>query len=134
MKEMKETKLLSDLTEMLLSNLIEFYLTLDDLVTAINEFVGSQEYVVVKKRIKISKKEVLRKDRSSESQNKKSDTSTRRDSSGFEFTETEFSQRVDEQSERERRERRDRGRSRERGRGRREREFTRTGTRTESSH
>ncbi len=58
---MKETKLLSDLTKMLLSNLIEFYFILDDLVTAINEFVGSQGYVVVKKRIKVSKKEVLRK-------------------------------------------------------------------------
>jgi hypothetical protein len=71
MKEMKETKLISDLTKMLFSNLIEFYLTLDDLVIAINEFVDSQEYVVVKKRIKVSKKEVLRKGRSSESQNKK---------------------------------------------------------------
>jgi hypothetical protein len=47
--------------KMLFSNLIKFYFTLDDLVTAINEFVDSQEYVVVKKRIKISKKEVLRK-------------------------------------------------------------------------
>jgi hypothetical protein len=62
MKKIKETKMLfSNLTKMLLSNLIEFYLTLDDLVTAINEFVDSQDYVVVKKRIKISKKEVLRK-------------------------------------------------------------------------
>ncbi len=48
---------------------------------------------------------------------KNSDTSTRRDSSDFEFTEAEFSQRVDEQSKRERRERRDRDRSRERERG-----------------
>jgi hypothetical protein len=53
-KEIEEAK-------MLFSNLIEFYFTLDDLVTAINEFFDFQEYVVIKKRIKSSKKEVLRK-------------------------------------------------------------------------
>ncbi len=46
---------------LLFSNLLDFYSTLDDLVTAINEFVDFQEYVVVKKRIKINKKEMLRK-------------------------------------------------------------------------
>jgi hypothetical protein len=46
---------------LLSSNLFDFYLTLDDLITAINEFVDSQEYVVVKKRIKINKKKELRK-------------------------------------------------------------------------
>ncbi len=42
-------------------NLLDLYPTLDDLITAINEFADSQEYVVVKKRIKINKKIVLRK-------------------------------------------------------------------------
>jgi hypothetical protein len=46
---------------LLFSNLFDSYFTLDDLITAINEFVDSQEYVVVKKRIKINKKKVLRK-------------------------------------------------------------------------
>ncbi len=46
---------------LLFSNLFDFYFTLDDLIVTINEFVDSQEYVVVKKRIKINKKKVLRK-------------------------------------------------------------------------
>ncbi len=67
---MKETEMLSpnltemlppNLTKMLPPNLTESYPTLDDLVTAINEFAGSQEYAVVKKRTKVSKKGVLRK-------------------------------------------------------------------------
>jgi hypothetical protein len=64
-------------------------------------------------------KKIKNKNRSSDLQNKKSDTFTRRDSSDFEFTETEFNQRVDEQSKRERRKRRDRDRSREQRRERR---------------
>jgi heme oxygenase len=59
MKEMKETENLK--MSLLSSDLFDSYLTLDDLITAINEFVDSQEYVVVKKRIKINKKKVLRK-------------------------------------------------------------------------
>ncbi len=46
---------------LLSSNLFDLYSTLDDFISAVNEFAGSQEYVVVKKRIKINKKEVLRK-------------------------------------------------------------------------
>jgi hypothetical protein len=37
-----------------------FY-TLDDLVRVINEFADSQEYAIIKKRTKLSKKEILRK-------------------------------------------------------------------------
>ncbi len=54
MKKMKKMSLL-------FSNLFDLYFTLDNLITAINEFVDSQEYVVVRKRIKINKKKMLRK-------------------------------------------------------------------------
>ncbi len=67
-------------------------------------------------------KKIKNKDRSSNSQNKKSDKITRRDSSDFEFTETKFNQRVNEQSERRQRERRKRERSRERERKERKRD------------
>jgi hypothetical protein len=48
-------------SNLLSSNLFDFYFILDDLVAAINEFADSQEYVVIKKRTKISKKKVSQK-------------------------------------------------------------------------
>jgi hypothetical protein len=47
--------------KLLSSDIAEFFLTLNDLMTAINEFANDQRYAIVKKRIKINKKEVLRK-------------------------------------------------------------------------
>jgi hypothetical protein len=47
--------------KLLSSNIVDFFSTLNDLMTAINEFANDQEYAIVKKRIKINKKEVLRK-------------------------------------------------------------------------
>jgi hypothetical protein len=42
-------------------DLPDSYLILDALVLAVNEFVDSQEYALVKKRTKINKKKVIRK-------------------------------------------------------------------------
>jgi hypothetical protein len=47
--------------KLLPSHLSDSYSTLNDLVVVINEWVGSQEYAVIKKRTKINKKEVVRK-------------------------------------------------------------------------
>jgi hypothetical protein len=47
--------------KLLSSDIAEFFSTLNDLMTAINEFANDQKYAIVKKRIKINKKEVLRK-------------------------------------------------------------------------
>jgi hypothetical protein len=47
--------------ELLSSSFSHTFVTLDELVSAVNEFADDQEYAVVKKRIKNSKKEVLRK-------------------------------------------------------------------------
>jgi hypothetical protein len=47
--------------KLLSSNIFEFYFSLYDLMTAINEFADDQDYAIVKKRIKISKKKILRK-------------------------------------------------------------------------
>jgi hypothetical protein len=47
--------------KLLSSDLSNAYAILDELIIVINEHADAQKYVVVKKRIKISKKEVLRK-------------------------------------------------------------------------
>jgi hypothetical protein len=49
--------------ELLSSEIVvmDSFLTLNDLVRAVNEFAGSQGYAVIKKRTKLSKKGVLRK-------------------------------------------------------------------------
>jgi hypothetical protein len=47
--------------KLLFSDIAKFFSTLNDLITAINEFANDQKYAIVKKRIKINKKEVLRK-------------------------------------------------------------------------
>jgi hypothetical protein len=47
--------------KLLSSNFFHIFFTLNDLITAVNEFADDQDYVVVKKRIKNNKKEVLRK-------------------------------------------------------------------------
>jgi hypothetical protein len=47
--------------ELLPPNFSHIFSTLNDLITAVNEFAGDQGYAVVKKRIKNSKKGVLRK-------------------------------------------------------------------------
>jgi hypothetical protein len=79
-------------------------------------------------------KNIKNKDRSSSSQNKKSDKITRRDLSDFEFIETKFNQRVNEQSEKKQRERKKRERSRERERKERRRDERRERERRRESN
>ncbi len=47
---------------LLSSNLFDFYSILNQLIAIVNEFADLHEYVVIKKRIKINKKEVIRKE------------------------------------------------------------------------
>jgi hypothetical protein len=47
--------------KLLSSDIVEFFSAFNDFMTAINEFASDQKYAIVKKRIKINKKEVLRK-------------------------------------------------------------------------
>jgi hypothetical protein len=47
--------------KLLSSDIAEIFFTLNDFMTAINKFANDQEYAIVEKRIKINKKEVLRK-------------------------------------------------------------------------
>jgi biopolymer transport protein ExbB/TolQ len=47
--------------KLLSSSFSHTFVTLNELVSAVNEFADDQEYAIVKKRIKNSKKEVLRK-------------------------------------------------------------------------
>jgi hypothetical protein len=47
--------------KLLSSDIIEFFFTFNDIMIAINEFANDQKYAIVKKRIKINKKEILRK-------------------------------------------------------------------------
>jgi hypothetical protein len=42
-------------------DLLDVYFTLDALILAVNIFVDSQDYALIKKRIKINKKKVIRK-------------------------------------------------------------------------
>jgi hypothetical protein len=48
-------------SELLSPNLSNSFLTLDDVLVAVNEFADTQEYAVIKERTKINKKEVIRK-------------------------------------------------------------------------
>jgi hypothetical protein len=48
-------------SDLLSSNLSNPFLTLDETLVVVNQFAGTQEYAVIKKRIKINKKEVIRK-------------------------------------------------------------------------
>jgi hypothetical protein len=47
--------------KLLSSNIVEFFSIFNDFMIAINEFANDQEYAIVKKKIKINKKEILRK-------------------------------------------------------------------------
>jgi hypothetical protein len=77
-------------------NFFNTFSTLNELVTAVNEFANDQEYAVIKKRTKNSKKEVLRKavlkcdkDENSKSQEfEKRETSTRACECSFEVVAT----------------------------------------------
>ncbi len=48
-------------SDLLSSNLSNSFFILDETFVVVNQFADTQEYVVIKKRIKINKKEVIRK-------------------------------------------------------------------------
>ncbi len=48
-------------SELLFSNSSDFFFILHKTIIAVNQFVDTQEYAVIKKRIKINKKKVIRK-------------------------------------------------------------------------